>query len=288
MESIDISVGGFDIRLQSESFKNITLEGGYIPFINKSPVESYNVLIRSFAEIPEELFESEKIIFEARNEDQLFFSIYQHDNDFKFVVYNQQAPGTIQQIAILKNDLSEWLVYSANTDQPVYPLLYPLGPLVLYYLTVKYEAIMIHASGIFDGTKGRIFTGFSGAGKSTMAGLWQNNGNLIVNDDRLIIRKEMDGYFMYNTPMFYRDIPKRTPLHSINLIRHATTNSMNKIGGVHAVSRVMAFCIQHSYNAVFLEHHLDFISGLCNTINIYDVGFLPDKKIVDYILTHED
>ena len=88
--------------------------------------------------------------------------------------------------------------------------------------------------------------------------------------------------------MFYSDQPKRTPLHSINLIKHAKENSIHQISGVQAVSRVMAFCIQHSYNAKYLEHHLDFISGLCNHIKVYDVGFLPDENIIDFIKSHED
>jgi len=288
LKSIDISVSGFNIRLQSESIGNIALEEGYIPFINDTPSDKCDVIIKSVAGISSELLIPGKVIFEAKNESQLFFSISQYANDYKFSIYSQEKPDEIQQIAILKKDLSSWTVYSANTVQPVYPLLYPLGALVLYYLTVKYDAVMIHASGVFDGNKGRIFTGFSGVGKSTMAGLWMNKGNLIVNDDRLIIRKEKDGYFMHNTPMFYRDQPKKTRLHSINLIRHAKENSIHQISGAQAVSKVMAFCIQHSYNASVLEHHLDFISGLCNHIKVFEVGFTPDEKIIDFIKSHED
>jgi hypothetical protein len=288
LKSIDIAVAGFTIRIQSENVENIALEDGYIPFIKSKFSENQDVLIHSNAGIPSALLTPSKIIFEAKNESQLFFSISEYNDDYKFIIYNQQSQKDIQQVAILKRDLSVWTVYSANAVDPVYPLLYPLGALVLYYLTVKYDAIMIHASGVFDGLKGRIFTGFSGVGKSTMAGLWMNKGNLIINDDRLIIRKENDAYFMHNTPMFYSDQPKKKQLHSVNLIRHAKLNSLHQISGVQAVSRIMAFCIQHSYNAEYLEHHLDFISGLCNHIKVYEVGFLPDDSITDFIKSHED
>ena len=93
---------------------------------------------------------------------------------------------------------------------------------------------------------------------------------------------------MYNTPMLYEDIPKEAPLHSIYIIHHAAENSINRLSGAHAVSRLMAHCIQHSYNKTFIQHHLEFLSQLCNYISVYNVGFQPDTQIVDLIKCHAD
>ncbi len=286
----NLSIAGYKIRLQSEWSKLISLEESYKPFCLSTKNISADVVVHSYSEIPSRLLKPLDLLFEARNNGQTFFSIYRQGLSYKFFIYDQKKINKIQQVAILDDDLCKWDVYSKpqNQNGEIFPLLYPLGPLVLYYLTVKSDAVMMHASGIFDGEKGRLFTGFSGAGKSTMAYLWQKSGAKIINDDRLIIRKEKGDYVMYNTPMMYVDIPKRAPLNSIHLIKHASENSMEKIGGAAAVSQLMAFCIQHNFNSSFIERHLTFISELCNQIPIYKTGFVPKSEIIDFIKSYAD
>ena len=288
MESKIISVAGFKIKLQAEDIANIALEQAYEHFIIPDIFLKEDVLIKSFIGIPDNLLSHDNIIFEAKDQQQKYFSIHQFEQSYKFIIYNQQSINQVQQIAVLNKDFSEWIIYSNSikNNNITFPLLYPMGPLVLYYLTVKYNAIMIHASGVFDGENGRIFTGFSGVGKSTMANLWLQSGCEIINDDRLFIRNQNGKYFMYNTPMFYSDLPKKSPLNAIYLIKHANTNTIQKISGVSAVSQLMAFCIQHDFNKSFIEHHLNFLSHLCNKIPVCKIGFLPDKHIIDYIKIH--
>ena len=56
--------------------------------------------------------------------------------------------------------------------------------------------------------------GPSGVGKSTMAKIWHDEGALVIDDDRLIIRKMGDRFYIYNTPMFYVDKPKLVTIES--------------------------------------------------------------------------
>jgi hypothetical protein len=270
--------------VQLENNAGITFEEGYPPFFISDHLDKPDVVIKAFNGIPADLLGKNNLLFEAKNLQQDFFSIYRQGTSYKLIIYDQQGMDSVQQVAILNKELNEWEVYcNKDSDGRINPLLYPLGPLVLYYLTVKSDAIMLHASGIFDNEKGRIFSGFSGAGKSTMAGLWQKAGSKIINDDRLIIRKSNKGYTIYNTPMLYADVPKEAPLHFIDIIHHAAENNIKRLNGAIAVSRLMAHCIQHSYNMNFIQHHLEFLSQLCNHISVFDVGFKPDIEIVDFI-----
>jgi hypothetical protein len=288
MNQLIVSVAGFTIKLQSDN-NIMSVENGYVPFILNDYTGHIDIMIHAKEGIASDHLAEANLLFEARNEVQKFFSIYKHGQSYKIIVFNQQEVNQVQQVALVNHDFSEWTVYSNSPkdNTAVYPLQYPLGPLVFYYLTVKYDAIMIHGSGLFDGEKGRLFSGFSGVGKSTMARLWQQSSCTIINDDRLIIRKEKDGYVMHNTPMFYADNPKCAPLNSINLIKHAPENMIKKLNGATAVSRVMANCIQHGYNNVFIEHHLTFLTSLCSKLAIFDVGFKPDPSIVDFIKINE-
>jgi hypothetical protein len=286
MNSTNITIADFSINLPSES--PISLEEGYLPFINEDNRDA-DVTIYCSSGIPSTPFENtDKLVFEAKNESQRFYSIFRSGSQLRFIIYNQQLKDTIQQVALLDESYSAWKVYSdPDCDGTLSPLKYPLGPIIMHYLTVKSDAVIIHASCIFDGVKGRIFTGFSGAGKSTMSKLWAAAGNLIINDDRIIIRKRGAAYSAYNTPMYYNDIPKKTSLDAIYLISHSPENRMRKLTGATAVSRVLAFCIQNNYTGYFIQNQLAFLSELCAHIPVYELGFVPDTTIVDYITANE-
>lgn len=284
--SVTLSIAGFSIKLGSGfAFK---LEEGYLPFIIEQDVPHPDVTIDCLSGLPSTLSEQEELIFEARNDFQKFYSIFKSGTNLRFILYNQQTKDVVQQVALLDHSFSHWTVYTnPEADGSLWPLKYPLGPIVMYYLTVNSAAALIHASCIFDGIKGRIFTGFSGAGKSTMSKIWADAGNQVINDDRLVIRKQDNGYFVYNTPMYYRDRPKKAPLNAIHLISHSPVNKINKLSGALAVSKVLAFCIQNNYDKKYIQNHLDFLSELCNQIPVYELGVFPDSNIVNFVRSNE-
>ncbi|NDP21250.1 MAG: hypothetical protein GZ091_09240 [Paludibacter sp.] len=286
MNQKSINIADFQINLLSET--EMVFEIGYEPFFLTTKNYISDINIQCFSEIPTLPHHFQKPVFEAENDTQKFYSIYKMDNDLVFLIYNQQNINEIQQYAVLDESFKNWKIYShSNPEGQINPLRYPMGPIVMQYLTVKSEAVMIHASCVFDGEKGRIFTGFSGAGKSTMSKIWAEAGNLIINDDRLIIRKTREGYFAYNTPMYYADEPKKAPLSSIFLIKHSPENKIIKLSGALAVSKVLAFCIQNNFDKYFIANNLNFIAELSTQVAVYELGVVPDMNIINYVLTNE-
>ena len=83
-----------------------------------------------------------------------------------------------QKNALLKfsTGSKEWDLYLDAEDKKADPMEYPLDGLILYYLTVIYDDIFIHSSGINYNGKGYLFSGVSGKGKTTMSGLWRMPG----------------------------------------------------------------------------------------------------------------
>jgi len=280
-----LSIADFIIEIISDTA--VVLEDGYLPFVSNTEAEA-DMRIACFSGILDDLLKDKELLFEAKSDNQRYYSIFRVGNRLGFQIFEPQKGIHTQQIALLDESLTRWEVYSEPmADGRLMPLKYPMGPIVMYYLTVNSDAVMIHASGVFDGEKGRVFTGFSGRGKSTISGIWAENGNQIINDDRLIIRKCKDGFYFYNTPMFYRDMPKRAPLHSIHLIRHASENIVERVSGVRAISKVLAFCIQNNYDKRFVQNNLRVMSEICSKTSVYETGFVPDKSIVHHILEHE-
>jgi hypothetical protein len=160
-------------------------------------------------------------------------------------------------------------------------------PLILYYLTTRTESLLVHASGVFDGEHGRIFSGFSGVGKSTMAGIWQSAGAQVINDDRLMLRKLDGRWWMFNTPMYYSDAPKKAPLDFIYLPFHHPENTYERGNGIQMSMRFMAHCIQHGYHAAHVQWHLDQLLDISKEIPITRLGVVPNAEVITFIKQHE-
>lgn len=287
-----LSIADFKITIEADLNVSLFIEPGYFPFLSPAKNQNPNIIIHAISGIPKDLLVSDKPIYSAIQNKQPLWNISRVGEKYKFTVFNQENSQKIQQLAIVDAQFKNWNIYmepiiGKESKSGICPLLYPMGPLIMYYLTVNHDAIMLHASGIFDGDKGRIFSGFSGTGKTTMANIWKSKGSLLINDDRLIIRKKGSNYFIYNTPMFYTDEPKHAPLDTIYLLSHSPENTVRKLSGVKAVSRLMAYCIQHGYARNILENHTAFLSELINHIPVHELGFVPNTTVIDFIKTNE-
>lgn len=271
-----------EIILHVFSKKAIELEAGYIPFLADYQVKA-DIEVECFHELPAVDFTSMKVLFEAKNEEQHFYSIYEYGEGYCFAIFNQQTKDEVQQIAYLNSTFDYWKIYSKDAMS----LKYPMGPIIMHYLTIYTDAVLMHASCAFDGKNGRMFSGFSGAGKSTMSMIWSNAGSQIINDDRLVIRAVNDNFYVYNTPMYYTDISKKAPLNAIYLISHSPENKIKKISGALAVSKVMAFCIQNNFDKSFINKRLEFFYKLSLATSIYELGFVPDQQVVTFITENE-
>ena len=275
-----LSIAGFSIHLRAEC--QLMLDDGFTHFTVDSTQEAdITIECRNNDSLPP--FENAEKVFTSANDELKFYEIYRRGDDLIFRVFDQQNQTCIQQTALLDGGLKRWIIWSEEKDGVLEPLVFPMAPILLHYAVLTADAVMMHASGVFDGEKGRLFSGFSGAGKSTISGIWKQQGNILINDDRLIIRKEKGEYFMYNTPMYYPDDNKKSPLHAVFLIRHAPENVINRMAGAAAVSSVMAFSIQNNYDTRFVQHHLDFFADMCTQIPVYQLGFVPDEKVVNFV-----
>jgi hypothetical protein len=77
------------------------------------------------------------------------------------------------------------------------------------------------------------------------------------------------------------------PLNSIFLISHSPQNKIKKLSGALAVSKVLAFCIQNNFDKKIIHNHLEFLSELCTHISVYELGFVPDSGVVNFIKANE-
>ncbi len=295
MRNYNLNIAGYKIRFESsddgpelfpaERFtRNIWYE------------DDYNVLIRvhhGSYDLPEEAervfvapytVEIKGIKVKKREN---FWSVYKHHSDLIIVSnFPDSCPG---KKAYLKLSLAlrEWDLWLQEAGYETDPFEYPLDGLVLYYLTAINDDIMVHASGIYYDGHGYLFSGVSGKGKTTMAGIWDNIGARIIHDDRLIIRNIDGTYRMFNTPVYKNDAPAESPLDKIYLIEHCHENKSVPFKGASAVSHLVANCIQYNYNPEMIARFLGSVSIMCSVVPVATLFFRPDRSIIDYILRHE-
>ena len=146
---------------------------------------------------------------------------------------------------------------------------------------------MIHASGINHEGKGYVFSGVSGKGKTTISRLWNEAGCKVIHDDRLILRKIENRYYMFNTPVYKNDLPSESVISAVFLIDHGRENQVVKLNGAASVSSLLANCIQHNWNPELVERLIGSVSKLSTEIPVARLYFKPDRQIIDFIQNYE-
>jgi hypothetical protein len=152
-------------------------------------------------------------------------------------------------------------------------------------LLAQGRGLMMHACGIDDGGRGYLFAGNSTHGKTTTARLWKNHAT-ILNDDRIVLRHREGRFWMYGTPWHgdYSGVsPHGVPLEKIFFLRHAQANAAHPSHGTAAVSMLLARAFPPLWDQTGMLFTLDFCAELVKTVPSYELGFVPNDDILDYV-----
>ena len=80
------------------------------------------------------------------------------------------------------------------------PLRYPLDQILSWGLLARIGGALLHAAVAVKDGRGRVFTGRSGAGKSTISALLRDAGWRILNDDRVVVFRRGGEWRVAGTP----------------------------------------------------------------------------------------
>lgn len=173
----------------------------------------------------------------------------------------------------------------------VYPLEYPLDELLLIHLLAAGRGVEVHACGVVDSSgQGYLFAGQSGAGKTTMARLWQKAkgaagaGELIVlSDDRIVLRYQAGRFWMYGTPWHGEAelcSPARAPLKGVYLLCHGRHNKLVPLRRSATAARLVACSFPLFYDPSGLDFTLGFFDRLVQAVPCYELSFAPDERVI--------
>jgi len=214
-----------------------------------------------------------------------YWEVFNSENHKYFIIFEKE-----NNKAIVKAQFSEkadnWKIFLNkdyyNNTKNIFP--YPCFHLILYYFLEAQNCLMMHASGVYKlGNKAILFSGFSGAGKSTISRIFSENKYQLINDDRLVLRKIDNSWKVYNTPMFYKEKPQSASLFKLFLISHGKKNEAHKLSGASALASLLAFCLQHNYDSKIVQKNIGLVNDLLQNTAIYNLAFLPDNSVVNFI-----
>lgn len=260
------------------------VDGTYRPFMTEGAPE---VVLRFHCGEPTNSYDFGEKIFDSGT----IWSLHRRNGKHLFRICYSGGNLTPDRIVILESNFRSGEVYISNrrSNQSIAsdPLLYPLGELLMINLLSQGRGILTHSCALENNGEGMLFVGSSGAGKSTIAGLGINKkGVKILSDDRVIIRKRGDCFFMYGTP-WHGDIKAYSSeaifLEKIFFLRHAKKNTIKKITPVAATSRLIVCSFPTFWDKKGMEFTLKFCSELAQNIPSYELGFVPDESVLDFV-----
>ena len=166
-----------------------------------------------------------------------------------------------------------------------------LQVLLINYFTKKRIGIFTHAIGVKDlDGRGLLFAGKSGAGKSTTARIWHKNSKaMVLNDDRIIVRKTNGKFRIYGSPWhgeFSDYLASRiddAALKRIFFIHHAKENAARPIGTHEAFVSLYPALFPPFWDKTCLDNAAAFSHELLENVACYSLGFVNNNKIIDFV-----
>jgi len=173
------------------------------------------------------------------------------------------------------------------------PLEYPLDEVLISTLLARGRGIELHACGLIDSDgSGYLFTGQSGAGKSTTASLWAqaDKGIGVLSDERIILRLRDGRLRMYGTP-WYGDArlasPDSAPLTRIFFLARGTHNELVPQRRADSAARLFACSFPTFYSPDGLSFALQFLDEVTRLVPCDELRFRPDAQVIAFIRSQE-
>ncbi|HSL21460.1 MAG TPA: hypothetical protein VK886_07990 [Vicinamibacterales bacterium] len=144
---------------------------------------------------------------------------------------------------------------------------------------------LLHAASVVRAGHAAVFTGPSGAGKTTLAGLAPRSATLL-SDEISYVRGTPAGYVAYGTP-FAGELgqagePVSAPLAAIYALEHGT-NTVDRLGTAEALRTLLRNVLFFSDDAALTERLFRFCCECAQEIPMYRLAFRPDERAWDLV-----
>jgi hypothetical protein len=219
------------------------------------------------------------------------WKLYSNDNKFIFTLSSPLDAPKPYSLAVLDRDFKKGEIYCTNLNPSSTtipgPLNYPMDELLMVNILSKGKGMLLHSNCVVDRGNGMLFTGTSGAGKSTMAEIWKGRDGVdVLTDERVVIRRENGKFFAYGTPWHGTakiHSPEKALLKKIFFIKHGNENSAKLLNKTDAASRLVVRAFPTYWDAPGMKFTLDLATNIIENVPCYELPFLPDETVIDFV-----
>jgi hypothetical protein len=200
------------------------------------------------------------------------------------------APGSNQADLYVEQDLAAAYPVVPGLEFPQFSQ----GEMMATCFLSQRKGLQFHASGINAwGGRGFLFAGYSGTGKSTIAQIWRDSGSAkLLSDERVAVRLQGGQYWLYGTPCHSSvedsSSPEKVPLERIFILRHADHNQSRRLKPAAAVAELAARSFLPFWDSKGMDLALEFLDELVQAIPCYELGFVPDASVIDFVTCLND
>ena len=154
-------------------------------------------------------------------------------------------------------------------------------------LLARTGGFLVHASSAIRNGRAFLFSGVSGAGKTTMARLAPPDAALLTDEISYVTRQ--DGrYFAVGTP-FFGELARvgenlRAPIDAVYLLAKGLENKIEPIAGADAVRGLLGNILFFARDLEFVKLVFDAAFDFVSRVPVCRLTFVPDARVWELIV----
>jgi hypothetical protein len=154
-------------------------------------------------------------------------------------------------------------------------------------LLARKGGFLVHASSAIRNGRAFLFSGVSGAGKTTMARLAPPDAALLTDEISYVTRQD-GGYFAVGTP-FFGELARvgenlRAPIECVYLLAKGPENKIEPITGANAVRGLLGNILFFARDPEFVKLVFDAAIDFVSRVPVRRLTFVPDARVWELIV----
>ena len=154
-------------------------------------------------------------------------------------------------------------------------------------LLARAGGFLLHASSAIRNGRAFLFSGVSGAGKTTMARLAPPDAVVLTDEASYVTRSDRE-YFAVGTPFFGElgrvGANERAPIEGLYLLAKGTENKIEPISGAEAVRALLRNILFFAREPDFVKMVFDAAFDFVNRVPIRRLTFAPTFRVWEMLI----
>lgn len=158
---------------------------------------------------------------------------------------------------------------------------------IIHSLTLAGECgFLVHAASAIRGDRAFLFSGPSGAGKTTLSGLAPADVHLLT-DEVSYVRKVAGTWMAFGTP-FAGELARpgenrSAEVESLLFLRHGDGNAIAPMNAATATRSLLRNVLFFAADAELTRRLFDIVCDFVDSVRVSELSFLPDSRVWELI-----